>query len=79
MKKYNTYTNKLDWLKEYKLFQKYFNNDLFVKNVEVIKYFLNTLDKSPTSSQLKKLCLLCDLCSLYEKDILKKYNDYKKK
>lgn len=77
MKKYNSYDNKLDWLKQNKKFSHYFNYDFFNKNTGYIKEYLDSIDKLPNSSQLRTIGLLCDLSLLYKNDIEQKYNEYK--
>jgi len=77
MKKYNSYDNKLDWLKQNKKFSHYFNYDFFNKNTGYIKEYLDSIDKLPNSSQLRTIGLLCDLSLLYKNEIEQKYNEYK--
>jgi hypothetical protein len=77
MKKYNSYANKLDWLKRNKKFSHYFNYDFFNKNTGYIEEYLDSIDEVPNSSQLRTIALLCDLSLLYENDIEQKYDKYK--
>lgn len=78
MKKYKSYDNKLDWLKRNKKFSHYFDYENFLENVHYVKEYLEKLDKTPNSSQLRTIQLLCDLSILYKDDILEKFNNYKK-
>jgi hypothetical protein len=78
MKNYSSYENKLDWLKRNKKFSHYFNDDFFKQNTNYVENYLNTINQTPNSSQLRTIALLCDLSLLYTDEIEKRYIEYKK-
>ena len=77
MKKYSNYKNKLDWLKRNKKFSHYFNYNFFNQNTSYIKKYLDSINESPNSSNMRTISLLCDLSLLYTDEIEKKYVEYK--
>jgi hypothetical protein len=77
MKKYSSYKNKLEWLKQVKKFSHYFKEENFIENSSYLQSYLNSLEKSPNSSQNRTIGLLCDLTLLYGDIVEQKYHEYK--
>jgi very-short-patch-repair endonuclease len=77
MKKLKDYTDKIEWLKKLKKYSHYFKNEKFLKNLNIVKEYIDTFTKAPNSKQYRYLELLCDICSLYDENILDKINEYK--
>jgi hypothetical protein len=77
MKKIKDYKDKLEWMRNLKKYSSYFQNDKFLNNIEIIKKYINSFVKSPTTAEYRYLELLCDLCSLYDDNIQEKLIEYK--
>jgi hypothetical protein len=77
MKKIKDYKDKLEWMRNLKKYSSYFQNDKFLNNIEIIKKYINSFIKSPTTAEYRYLELLCDLCSLYDDNIQEKLIEYK--
>jgi very-short-patch-repair endonuclease len=77
MKKLKEYNDKIEWLKTLKTYDSYFQNEKFLKNINIVREYVNTFEKFPNMAQKRYLELLCDICSLYEEGIQEKITQYK--